>query len=588
MANYSTLAGLFEYTVRKHEKSDLFYKRVSDTWKPVSAEAAWVSVKHLSLGLYKLGIKRGEGVALLSQSSPEWLIVDLAIMIAGGITVPIFRKISPESLEFELRDSSARYLFLGDYEELDFVSRHGAGLSGIVQFNRDDPRMDTGFLDALMESGARAESEDPGLFQRLLATPREADIASIVYTSGSAGLPKGVEITHGNIVSQVTAAAEILPIEHELDVALSTLPLAHIFERMVVYYYLSKGVPVYFVDNIGNLANLMTDVRPTILTVVPRILEKVHSRIGMRVAERKGVEGAIARLAFAHAEKKKSINPLSMIAGAVYRKLVYSKFVEAFGGRLRYLVCGASALPPVIGRFVENIGVPLYEGYGLTEASPVVAANCPKAHKIGTVGRIFPGVTARTADDGEILVSGPNVMRGYHNDPEATAQAIDKDGWLHTGDRGRIDSRGFLTIQGRKKELFKKSTGEYVPPIPIEQALARHEIVDAAMVIADGREITTCLLFPDFDKLAEYKKLHGFEQYPDKDFFSSEWLENNIRDFIEDVNTHLHQCEKIRRFAIVDKPISVETGELTPTLKIRRWIIEKKYKSVIDKMYNGG
>lgn len=531
MDAFSTLPELFDLVSSKYSNDGFLNKRVGTSWKRLSVDAFAKTVRCLALGLSDLGVRRGESVAILAQSSPEWLVVDLAIMICGGVTVPIFKKISPESLEFELSDAAVRFLFIGDSEELGFVREHGNKLQRIIGFNEDDPGLDPSFYRELLARGRAMGEAEPTRIAQLISRVRPEDIASIVYTSGSTGLPKGVELTQGNIVSQVRAAAERFPMTHDEDIALSALPLAHVFERMVVYFDLSRGVPVYFVDNVANLGELMLEVKPTVMTVVPRILEKVHAKIKARVDEEKGAQGLIARAAFRRAESKTGPNPLAAPLDSLYEKLVYSKFSAAFGGRLKYLICGASALPLRIARFVENIGAPLYEGYGLTEAAPVLAVNGPGASRTGTVGKSYPGVSVRISDEGEILAQGPNVMRGYHNDPQATRAVIDDAGgerWLRTGDLGTIDADGFLTITGRKKELFKKSTGEYVPPIPIEQAISRYELVDAAMVIADGREVTTCLVFPDFEKLPAFKARHGFAQLADRDFLESRWLKEDL------------------------------------------------------------
>lgn len=590
MDAFSTLPELFEFVSSEYASDDFLNKRVGKSWKRLSVEGFAKATRRLALGLHDLGVRRGESVAILAQSSPEWIVVDLAIMICGGVTVPVFKKISPESLEFELSDAAVRFLFLGDSEEQAFVREHGKTLEKIIAFNEDDPGLDPSFFRKLIARGAAMEEAEPGRIIRMISRVKPEDIASVVYTSGSTGLPKGVELTQGNIVSQVLAAAEIFPMMRDQDIALSALPLAHVFERMVVYFDLSRGVPVWFADNVANLGELMLEVRPTVMTVVPRILEKVHAKIKERVDEEKGLEGLIARAAFRRAESRKGPNPLAAPLDRIYEKLVYSKFAAAFGGRLKYLICGASALSLRIARFVENLGAPLYEGYGLTEAAPVLAVNGPGASRTGSVGKPYPGVSVRISDEGEILAKGPNVMRGYHNNPEATRAVIDEERgerWLRTGDLGIIDADGFLTITGRKKELFKKSTGEYVPPIPIEQAISRYELVDAAMVIADGREMTTCLVFPDFEKLPAFKARHGFAKLADRDFLESQWLKDDLGNFIEGVNSHLHHCEKVRKFAIIESPVSVEGGELTPTLKIRRSIIEKKYKAVIDGLYEG-
>ena len=451
MDAFSTLPELFEFVSSEYASDDFLNKRVGKSWKRLSVEGFAKATRRLALGLHDLGVRRGESVAILAQSSPEWIVVDLAIMICGGVTVPVFKKISPESLEFELSDAAVRFLFLGDSEELGLRPRAREETQKIIAFNEDDPGLDPSFFRKLIARGAAMEEAEPGRITRMISRVKPEDIASVVYTSGSTGLPKGVELTQGNIVSQVLAAAEIFPMTHDEDIALSTLPLAHVFERMVVYFDLSRGVPVYFVDNVANLGELMLEVRPTVMTVVPRILEKVHAKIKARVDEEKGAQGLVARAAFRRAESKKGPNPFAAPLDLLYRKLVYSKFSAAFGGRLRYLICGASALSLRIARFVENIGAPLYEGYGLTEAAPVLAVNGPGAHRTGSVGKPYPGVGVRISEEGEILAKGPNVMRGYHNDPEATHAVIDAEFWLHTGDLGSFDDRRLSDDHGEKE-----------------------------------------------------------------------------------------------------------------------------------------
>jgi long-chain acyl-CoA synthetase len=298
----------------------------------------------------------------------------------------------------------------------------------------------------------------------------------------------------------------------------------------------------------------------------------------------RGLKGALARAALARAARRPVDTPRKLI-DRLYDRLVYGRMREALGGRLRYAISGSARLDPEVGRLLLNVGIPVYEGYGLTESSPVIAANREGARRLGTVGRPFPGVEVRIAADGEILARGPNVMRGYHNHPEATAAVLTSDGWLRTGDLGSLDEEGYLTISGRKKELFKKSTGEYVPPGPVEKALGEIPFVDTPVIVADNRVYVVALLFPDPEKLQEVKKQAGLENMPDQEFLHSEYLRDRTQAQIEAINAHLHHCERVERFTIMDHPAEIEGGELTPTLKPRRYLIEQKYREVIEEMY---
>jgi long-chain acyl-CoA synthetase len=579
---FETLPALFRYAVSRYHCEDALSWPQGDGWVSWSHAELERRVKGLALGLRGQGVRRGEAVGLIAPSSPLWIVVDLAIQAAGAVTVPIFKRISDESFLHEVRDSGMRYLFVGNPDEMPMAHRLAAGLVQLVSFWYSGRHE---LFDALMSRGEEMDRAEPGLFDRLSAEVSERDLATIIYTSGSTGLPKGVELTQGNLVSQVRDASARFRMDPSSDRCLSALPLEHVFERMVMYFYMASGVPVSFVDDPKRLPAYAAAVRPTVMTVVPRILEKVAEAVSAGARRTRGVKGIIARAAVRRAVRKdvdtRSTGPLD----GFYRKAVYPHMTAALGGRLRMVISGSARLEPEVARLLINIGIPIYEGYGLTEAAPVIAVNYPGARRLGTVGPLFPSVRVRISEDGEILAHGPNIMRGYHNLLKANGEIFTEDGWLRTGDLGELDGDGYLLIRGRKKEMFKKSTGEYVPPGPIEHALSRIPFVDTAVIVADNRTYVTALLFPDPQKLPAYKALHGLAGMDDADFLKSPFLRDETQRQIDQINAHLHHCERVERFAIMDHAPTVETGELTPTLKPRRFSIEQRYHELIESMY---
>jgi long-chain acyl-CoA synthetase len=581
-----TIPALFDYIERCNARPDLLSYHTPGSWTAISTEEFAEAVRSAAAGLLQLGVKTGENIGIISNSSPLWVMADFAIQLAGCITVPIFRRISPENLEFEIKDSGLRIVFIGDPNEVEPVKRCGGRkIKTIITmgFTVDDRSVvsiedlkagGASFLAAHPVGswpGARAAGDDP---------------ATVIYTSGSTGVPKGVLLTHRNLISQILAASRVFPL-YKKDKALTSLPLSHIFERMVMYFYLFKGVAVYFVDDLQNIGALVREVRPTIMTTVPRLLEKIYAKMRNTIEEERGIRRRIGLAALKRAEEKNEDTPYSGLRDFVYKRLVYSRLNKALGGAFRYVISGSAPLAHYLGRFFINIGLPLYEGYGLTEASPVLAANFPGNRKLGSVGRAFPGVSLKIDPrDHEILARGPNIMLGYRNNPAETAAALGSDGYLHTGDMGRIDARGFLTITGRKKELLKKSTGEYVAPVPIEQALQKLDIVDSALVIAESRKFVSCLIFPDMEAVKELQERSGNGSVSTEEFLAGDLVRAKIQAHIDEVNKHVHHSEEILKFTIITAPISVEGGELTPTMKIRRFVIEEKFKEQIEAMYH--
>ncbi len=593
MFKFETLTELFLHSCKEHAHRSLLLaypdreqgneENPGEHWHRFSPQEVRRRVEQLMHGLLSLGVKHGESVGIIATPSPDWLMLDIAIQLAGGVTVPIFRKISPESFTHEITDSGMRILFVGDAAELSFVEEHGTSLERKITYGYSAAHRE---YNSLLEEGARRAKEAPDELERRANAVKPDDLATIIYTSGSTGLPKGVELTQYNIASQINATSQRFDADTDLDRCISTLPLAHVFERMVVYFYLANGLPVYFVDDPKMLPDYVRAVQPTIMTVVPRILEKVYERMCEKAADTPGLKGRLAALGVERA-KTRAVDSPPGLQDRLYEKLVYGKLRQGLGGKLRYTISGAAKLPEHIGQFFINIGIPVYEGYGMTEASPVIACNYRGSRKLGTVGTAFPGVEVRIGEDSEVLARGPNIMRGYHNRPDATAEVLDEHGWLYTGDRGSLDADGFLRIEGRKKELFKKSTGEYVPPGPIEAALKEHDFVDVAVIFADNRVYVTALLFPDMEKLGAVKQRLGCEYMSDEDFLESNTLRADLQAHVDEVNEHRHKSEQVARFELMKHAATPDSGDLTPTMKVRRFQIEKKYADTIEKMYAG-
>ena len=580
---FTTLPGLLRSLRERFADSTALNYRKNGEWKPLTFREIYETVRNLALGLEGLGLE-GCPLGLIAPPSPFWVIADLAILSSRNHTVPIFKRISPESMSFETEDSGVEYIFVGMESELDMVRNHGRGIKKIIPLQIDASGDDILSFQDLVERGAQRAGEEPELFDGMIDAVDPEDLATIIYTSGSTGRPKGVELTHRNIVTQVHAAGERFPLDADSDVALSSLPLAHIFERMVMYFYLSTGSTVYFVDDLEKIGERIRDVRPTIMTVVPRLLEKVYDRMREGAREKSGLRGKLARGGFERAASKPVDEPFSGVLDYLYRKLVFPQYLDALGGRFRLIISGAAPLPVEVGRFFLNIGFPLFEGYGLTEASPVIAANYPGHSRLGTVGPLWPGVEVKIAEDGEVLARGANVMRGYHNRPDATDETLDNEGFLHTGDLGSLEE-GYLTITGRKKELFKKSTGEYVAPVPIEQKLGMCACIDMAMVVAENRKFVTALVFPDFGQSDRLQNEWNMQALSREEFLGSSEFREELRKCIDEINRHLHHTEEVQKFTVIPEPPGVETGELTPTMKIKRRVIEEKYRDEIEELY---
>ena len=533
-----------------------------------------------------MGLKKSNGFGITANSSPIWLMFNLATMAVGGISVPIFANIAQENLLFEIKDAKIEFFLCDNAKSLEILLESGIKFKKIIIFGFKYKKKDQKIIsfDDLIKIGAKIQQKTPNLYQKITKKIQEDDIATIIYTSGSTGVPKGVEITHKNLVTQINGADQFFPIKSDEDIALSFLPLAHIFEGMVMHFYLSKGISVYFVNNVKDVGKLLRKIRPTLITVVPRMLEKTYGKMADQLENAGIIKKFIGNLAFKLALKTNPEIKKIPLYG-LFHKLVYKKLTDALGGNLKMMICGGAPLSRDLEQFFINIGVNLYIGYGLTESSPVIAVNHAKSKKIGTAGAIFPGVAAKIKK-GELFTKGASVMKGYHNDPEKTANYIDKNGWLKTGDLAKIED-GFLTILGRKKELFKTSGGKYVSPVPIEQKILQEcNFLTGALIIAEGRKFVSCLLFFDFENIDFCKEKFKRTSLNNEEFLKSDVIKNKIKIAILSVNQHLNEWEKVRKFELILDEISIANGDITPSMKLRRNILESKHKEIIEKFYS--
>ena len=578
MKNFSTLPELISFQKDNFHNKAAFQFKEKGKVRLFSNQEFSQSIFSFACGLREFGMKKQDVFAIYSYQNPIWLIADFGAILAGAVTVPIFHNISKENLFFEIEDSDAKYIFC---DNLDFFEEIKIQKPRLKIITYGFKKEGSASFEDLIKLGEKAIKEEKYNFNILQNEVNPQDVATIIYTSGSTGKPKGVELTHSNLISQVRATADFFPLSSE-DVALSFLPLAHIFERMVTMFYISRGVSIYFVDNIKNLASLLKEVRPNLMTSVPRMLEKVFISIRNGVESGSIIKKFLGKKALKRALAKDPSSPQTFL-DKFYDLLVFKKFRAALGGNIKMIICGGAALSKDLEIFYKNIGVNLFCGYGMTETSPVIAANCPKANKIGTVGMVYQDVEIKIADDGELIIRGPNVMRGYKNQPEKTAEII-KNGWLRTGDLARIDD-GFLTITGRKKELFKNANGKYVSPIVIEQKIVQSlGFLLGAIVVAEGKKFTSAIIFPDFDILAKTKEKFSF-QGSDQSFLESEILVNFVQKNLDQINQSLDHWEQVQKFHISLEPISIESGEITPSMKLKRSILEAKFKDVLDSFY---
>ena len=554
--------------------------------------------RDISLGLTALGMQAGDRVVILAESRPEWLLVDFAILAAGAVTTPIYSTLSTEHACFILRDSGATLAVVSSplqAEKLLACAPQAPALRTIVVMDPGGDLMPPSDLRVVSlaetaELGHRQIRDGWGVaraFRDRARGVKPEHLATIIYTSGTTGEPKGVMLTHGNLVSNLRGVLEVLDI-HQEDVAMSFLPLSHAFERIVSYVCLGSGASMIFAESIDTLARDFAAVRPTVMSGVPRVFEKLYARImerGMAAAgpRRWLFEWAVrvARIRGARLPKGKPLPATVRMLSGLADRLVFSKMRAAVGGRLRWAVSGSAPLDSRMAEFFYGIGLPILEGYGLTETSPVLCVMPVGEVRFGTVGPPLPNVELRIAEDGEILARGPNVMAGYYNRPEETALVLDGE-WFHTGDVGSLDERGFLRITDRKKEIVVTSGGKKIAPQPIEQRLRVHTLVAEAILVGDKRHFPAVLIVPEFTRLAARL---GAEPASLRGAVGSDRVRAIYHDIVEAVNRDLAQFERIKKFVVLAEDMTMDSGVLTPTLKVKRRVVEERYRDVIEELY---
>lgn len=554
-------------------------------WHSLSTEEFLRQVRSVALALKSYGLKPGDMVGIVASPSPFWTIVDCAIICSGMVSVPLFANISVENFEFEIKQTELKTVFMEGEEPWKMIKQHKSYFERII--NMDPHSHIEGVVDweTVLQDGKAFGRQHPGLYESMLAAAKPDDLASIVYTSGSTGTPKGAELTQLNLVCM--DHPEAFYFNKETDRYLCVLPLAHIFGRVLNYILIAWGVSIYYFNDLKNFANACREIKPSILVVVPRLLEKVYAKMVNTIDHGGFLKRKIGQWAFGLAhETEKNQSFFSQLFAPVADKLVFSALRNAMGGKVRIVITGGAAMNPDLQRFFMQIGVPIYEGWGMTEGCPG-CVNRPGRNKIGAIGPPLPGVDIKISHEGEILMRGPIVMRGYYKNPEATKMFFDSEGWLKTGDKGVIDDEGFVHIVGRLKEMFKTSTGEYVVPGPIEQELVEAPFIDWAMVIADKRKFASCLLFPNMDMLKRLKKEHGSDEMSDIEFLDGPYIKEQMDALLNKINSHLNHWEQLRAYKFIPKILTIDGGEITPSLKLRRPVLMERYAKEIESMYPG-
>ena len=567
---FKTYQELFKSFTKSENKYFLNYLFKGE-YKNISTSLFKNKVLSLAKELKNIGIKENDTVAICAVSSPFWLIFDFALHQIGAVSVPIFANISIKNLNFELNDANISYIFIDDKNTIKNIKKD---LVFITHTFEDSKNNFYCFDDLFYSNTLQQEIHADDIYKT-----NENDIFSIIYTSGNTGTPKGVVLSNKNIISQINDIDFLIHLKKD-EIILSLLPLAHIFERTVMSYYLSKNVSIYFVDEITNVANLLKIVKPTMMTAVPRLLEKIYNKIKTNIESKPLISKILASLAFSYAMRY-DINKQGFIY-KLFDKIVYIKFREIFGSRLQKLVSGGAPLNKDICNFFVNIGINIYQGYGLSEFSPVISTNAPDAQKVGSCGKLLKSAEIKFLDK-EILVKGPSLMREYLNQKELTKNTIDDEGWLHTGDIGHMDEEGYLYVSSRKKEIFKSSTGEYVNAVFLEQELSKNKYIEFSIIIANNKKYVSALLFVDKDKYLLEKQKNtdlSIEAY-----YANRSIINEIDKHIKKINKNLNSWERIVKYTLILNDISIETGELTPSMKICRNKIEELYEVQISTMY---
>ena len=590
-----TLTDLFYAAVAANRPDHLKVKR-DGTWRDISSDEYRTAVEELSEGLVVLGVAPGDKVAILSENSPEWAYADFATLAARAVDAPVYATLTPDQVAYILNDSESKVVFVSTPAQADKVAAIRSQVPNVTHVIRmletEGFPAGTSSMAEVRATGRALLQKDPDSVRRRAQGNRPDDLATLIYTSGTTGDPKGVMLSHDNLVSNVQAGMQVLQFRPD-DVALSFLPLCHSFERMAGHYLmLSAGATIAYAESVETVPQNMLEVRPTLMCSVPRLYEKIHARILDKVAADPPLRQkifrwamAVGRRRFQHQLAKTTPGPLLALQIGAAERLVFGKIKARTGGRLRLFVSGGAPLAKEIAEFFGAAGLTICEGYGLTETSPVISVNRPEAIRPGTVGQAIDRVEIKIAADGEILTRGPNVMKGYFKKPEATAEAIAPDGWLHTGDIGTLSDDGYLTITDRKKDIIVTSGGKNIAPQPIENLIKTHALIGEVVMVGNRRNFVSAVVVPAFDNLKEWARKKDLGALSRQEMIARSEVQALYEGIVGERTQHLANYEKIKKVVLVADEFSVDSGELTPTLKVKRRIVEKKLETAIDKLY---
>lgn len=581
-----------DFLLDKGDKPDLLAAKENGQWKKYSTKEVKTIVDQLSIGLSELGIGYNDGtaegrdkVAVISKNRPEWIMLDLAVQQCGAILTPFYPTININELEFVINDAQVKIVFVNDNDGLEKLSaiRHKVpSVQKIFSFQQTDGAI---YWKELLNPVTDASIQK---IRSVASKIKEKDLATIIYTSGTTGTPKGVMLSHENVLSNVLACVPCLPVT-ELRV-LSFLPLNHVFERMISYFYLYKGASIYYAESMETIADNLKEVSPNMFTTVPRLLEKVYDKIMSKGAELTGIKKKLFFWAHELATKfelNKNQGPWYNLQLSIANKLIFSKWREALGNNLLCIVSGGAACQVRLIRIFTAARIPIMEGYGLTETSPVISVNRfeEAGRMLGTVGPLIDNVEVKIAEDGEIICRGPNIMMGYYKRPDLTAEAI-TDGWFHTGDIGTLVNDGFLKITDRKKEMFKTSGGKYVAPLPIENKLKESIYIEQVMVLGADKKFVGALIVPSFPNLKDWAKRQGITDTSNESLVANPKIKDLYRELLESFNKFFNHVEQVKRFELLPHEWSIEGGELTPKMSLKRKVVMEKNQAAIDRIYH--
>jgi len=588
-----TLGQLFINTIKSFPKDNLMLYKEAGSYVPISTDEVAKRVKNICLGLRDLGLKTGDKLIIFSPNRPEWVMTDMATQCLGGITVPIYTTLVPDQIKYIINNSDAKIVCFSDEEQWKKIKEVKDSLSNVQYYVTYASQAPEGAftLSELMNKGEVIDKQDSGLFEKMALGGNPDDVASIIYTSGTTGIPKGVMLTHKNLISNILSVSDVIEFS-EKDTVLSFLPLSHIFERMVTFTYLYKGCSIAYAESIDTIGENLIEVKPQIMVSVPRVFEKIYAKVIDNVLVSSSLKRKIffwaIKIGKEYGKRKLEKQPITKSLErkrGIAEKLVFSKVIEKTGGKVRFFVSGGAPLSKDIADFFYALGLVVLEGYGLTETSPVISVNTFENLKFGTVGKPLPGVDVKIAEDGEILSKGPHIMKGYYRMDIETQEAI-QDDWFYTGDIGHFDEEGFLVITDRKKDLIITSGGKNVAPQPIENMLKTNPYISNVVVIGDKRKFISALIIPNFEKLENYAKSKNISYSGIGDLIKNEKIVSFIEAEVNNMTSHLASYEKVKKVRLLERELEIEQGEITPTFKVKRNVVGDKHKSIIDEMYS--